>query len=121
MRAVWQPRWRKRGRVAAPAKRLVPSCVNRAAAAAGSPSTVAKYRRSPGVSCSMAIMRRRSPPSRDAAYRWATEVKAERLGWVAVGALFDSGMSWAQRRAARSILRAESVARADDLLTSGES
>ena len=58
------------------------------------------------------------PAISDAAHRWAVEVGAERLGWVAVGALFDSGMSWAERRAARNILRAETLARADDPLTS---
>jgi hypothetical protein len=58
------------------------------------------------------------PAISDAAYRWAIETRAERLNWITVGALFDGGMSWAERRAARSILRAEAVARADDLLTS---
>ena len=61
------------------------------------------------------------PAIRDAAYRWAVGTGAERLGWVAVGALSDSGMSWAERRAARRILRAEAVARADDRPTPEES
>jgi hypothetical protein len=50
------------------------------------------------------------PAIRDAAYRWAIEIRAERLRWIAVDGLFDSGMSWAERRAARRIIRAERIA-----------
>lgn len=58
------------------------------------------------------------PAIRDAAYRWALEVRSQSVWRTAVEGMFDNGMSWAERRSARSIRRVETAARADDLLTS---
>lgn len=57
------------------------------------------------------------PAIRDAARRWAEETRSDSLPLTTLEGLFDSGMSWAERRAAHRILRAECAAATDDLLT----